>query len=442
MTAGTVPAGGRLSAYDESVPGPPQDEVLAERFADIRDRRRADPAVLDEVHDLVLVVSSSRGGSTLLAEILRGWPDLVGLPGEVNPYVVVAQLGASGRREALAGELAADLGRPADTIDVAAGAAAAEDFALQCAWRMAAQWPGVPLGTGEVTAGVDRVLADVPDVRFDDGGAAFTARLLDQLGGAHRGLDLRRYDVPGDDLGKPPTGPPADPVVEMTPYRLLRPWARASAADLRGRPVVLATPRNSFRIAHLASLFPQARLRLLHLTRNPAASVNGLVDGWLHHGFFNCRVDRPLSIRGYTDRFPGWGREWWKYDVPPGWEQVTDAPLPEVAALQWRTAHEAVLEAVLIGGYDVHRLSYEDLVGPPEARERVGRELGDWLGIGDVDGFTDRVRRGLAPVMATAPPAPGRWRRREADLAGVVADRRVLDVAETLGYPRDPDAWL
>ena len=47
------------------------------------------------------------------------------------------------------------------------------------------------------------------------------------------------------------------------------------------------------------------------------------------------------------------------------------------------------------------------------------------------------VVAGLAPVMATAPPRPGRWRTREAELAGVLADERTLAVAARLGYEAD-----
>ncbi|MBW3644267.1 MAG: sulfotransferase, partial [Actinobacteria bacterium] len=105
----------------------------------------------------------------------------------------------------------------------------------------------------------------------------------------------------------PAEGPPGEALVEMPPFVLVSPWRRPSPAELATLPLVLATPRNSFRLDFLRSLFPAARLRVVHLTRNPAASINGLVDGWHHRGFFNCRVGRRLAIRGYTDRYPEWG---------------------------------------------------------------------------------------------------------------------------------------
>jgi hypothetical protein len=425
-----------LSPYDEAVPGPAPDPVLAGRFARLRALRGADPALLDEVRDLVLVVSSSRGGSTLLSELLRRDPSVVALPGEVNPYVVVAQLGAGDRRAVLAGELAAELGRPAARDDVPC-----EDLALQAAWRMAAQWPAQDVAPEEAAAAVERVLREDPAAwtpRAPE--QTGTAALLDALRAAHPDLDLRRYDVPGAGAGDaPPGGPVGDVAVEMAPYRLLQPWRRAGVEELRTRTVVLATPRNSYRVEHLAGLFPRARVRLVHLVRNPAAAVNGLVDGWLHHGFLNVRMPRELRIAGYSDRVP-WGRRWWKYDVPPGWEDVADAPLARVAAQQWRSAHEAALDAGR--GREVLRVAYEDLVGAPERRRALGERLGTWLGLPDVPRFAGGVVRGLAPVMATAPPRPGRWRSREGELAPVLADPALRDLARRLGYPDDPAGWV
>src|SRR5919202_740256 len=86
------PEPGGLSAYDLAVPGPPADPALARRFAQLRVLRGADPHRLRHVREVVLVVSSSRSGTTLLAELLRQCPELLHVPGEVNPYAAIARL--------------------------------------------------------------------------------------------------------------------------------------------------------------------------------------------------------------------------------------------------------------------------------------------------------------------------------------------------------------
>ncbi|WP_217913954.1 sulfotransferase [Miltoncostaea marina] len=415
-----------LAPYDELVPHPPADARLAARFAELRAMRPA--ADLGRVRELVVVVSSSRGGCTLLGELLRRCPSLLSLPAESNPYVVVAQLGGDDPAGIVAAELARAVGAPARPGDPLG----ATGLAREWAWRMRAQWPHADIAP-------ERVMSWVREAGEGDP-AATAAFVLARARGADPAIDARRYDLgPSAPRGRPPAGPPGELLVEMPPFVVPRPWRRAGDDELAARPLVIATPRNAYRVRFLAGLVPGARLRLLHLVRNPAAAVNGLLDGWRHHGFFNCRMPRDLAIRGYDEGAP-WARRWWKYDVPPGWEAVAGATLAEVCALQWRSAHEAALDAAGELGADRHTVRYEDLVGPPPARAAAARALEGWLGIpaGELEPL---VVEGLDPVMATAPPRPGRWRAREAELAPVLADPAVLGLAERLGYRPDPAGW-
>jgi hypothetical protein len=72
-----------------------------------------------------------------------------------------------------------------------------------------------------------------------------------------------------------------------------------------GQPLVIKTPGNSYRLPFLRALFPKARFRVLHLVRHPAEAINGLVDGWLYHGFFAQNLPGRLRIGGYSD-VEGW----------------------------------------------------------------------------------------------------------------------------------------
>src|SRR4051794_15486434 len=88
----------------------------AATFAALREARHGQAADLAQVRDVIVVVSSSRGGSTLLGELLRRTPGFLSLRAEINPLFVVAGLEpADGdrRRAAFGAELAAEIGRPA-----------------------------------------------------------------------------------------------------------------------------------------------------------------------------------------------------------------------------------------------------------------------------------------------------------------------------------------
>lgn len=355
------------------------------------------------------------------------------LRAEVNPLFVVAGL-AGGDTSVLAAELAAEVGNPA----VAVGDEELEDLAPAVAWRLTAQWPALAIEPDDACSRVRRSAAELGRP-FDH--RELHLRVLELAGMRLPAVNPHYYDLPADLVQKrfpdapPPLGPPGEQLVEMPPFVLVRPWRRPDAQALASRPLVLSTPRNAFRLAFLRELFPAARFRVLHLTRNPAASVNGLIDGWLHHGFFNVVVDVPLRIAGYSEAFPRWGDRWWCYDFPPAWRDFTDATLPEVCAEQWRSRHEAVLDFLAKTDVECRRVRFEDVVGP--RRHQVFTELGEWLGIRSLAEVTAEE---LPPLMATAPPRRRRWEERAAVLAAALRCDAVADMAENLGYG-DPASW-
>lgn len=423
------------SPYDAAVPHTTGLPEARARFAALRPGRRPlvdDP--LGAVGQVVVVVSSSRGGSTLFAEILRRCEDLLHLRAEVNPLFVVAGLGGGDTR-ILAEELAAEIGNLAALV----GEEELDDLALAVAWRLTAQWPALGIDPDEARRWTLQAAAGLGQ-RFDH--RELHLRVLEQARRRFPALNPYYYDLPTEMVAQrfpdaaPPLGPPGEKLVEMPPFVLVQPWRRPDRSALASRPLVLSTPRNAFRLPFLSTLFPAARFRVIHLTRNPAASINGLIDGWLHHGFFNVAVGEPLNIAGYTDAFPLWGGRWWCYDFPPAWRGFTGATLPEVCGEQWRSHHAAVLAFLAETNVDACRVRFEDVVGP--RREEVFAGLGRWLGTGS--SLSDVAAAKLPPVMATAPPGHRRWEARADVLAPVLASAGVRDMAARLGYD-DPSTW-
>lgn len=430
----------------QAVPG------VAARLAALR-QSGPDPAgsTCLAVRDLVVVCSSSRGGSSLFGEILRRSPDLLTFSAEINPHVTIPTLGSSGGCDVVAdpapfatgagldvlrAEFGNDLGRPAEAVVL-------DDFVRHVAWRLTMQWPAEPIDPVAVAGWVDEVLASEPQADPGRDRAGFLLSLLDRTTVAHPSVDPYRYDIADERVAQRfpdagvPAGPTAEPVVEMAPFVLPRTWRVASSSEAATTTVVATTPRNAFRLPLLMRAFPNATVRVLHLVRNPAAAVNGLRDGWLHRGFFSCRGEVPLAITGYSDVHPQWGTSWWNYDVPPGWREWVDRPLTEVCGYQWYAAHESTMSAVATHGLDVHRVAIEDLVADA-TRETAIRRLARWLGIDPAPLIAEET---LPVVMSTAAPRPRRW----ADNAGVLTyalrDPAMLAMARELGYSDDPGDW-
>lgn len=439
------------SAYDDAMPRARRRDVAqaAQTFRALREVRRGRVSDLAHVRDVIVVVSSSRGGSTLVGELLRRTPGLLTLRAEINPLFVVAGLEPDGeqRRHALATELMAETGRPAPTLP----AEAVDAFGTALAWRLTAQWPTAGIDVDDVAAWLRDTLRELAGrdaawapPAFPDP-VTFHLRFLRRVRAAHAAVNPWYYDIPAAAVAAAfpdipvPAGPPGPHLVEMPPFVLIGPWSRPSTHDLGTRPLVLSTPRNAFRLSFLRSLFPDARFRVVHLTRNPAASVNGLIDGWLHRGFFNIAVDRELRIDGYSDRCPKWGRHWWNYDFWPGWEQWADVPLAAVTAEQWRSHHAEVLGWLATHDVDHFRLRFEEVVGPAAERRRAFGEFGDWLGERAIAELLAGLE--LPPLMATAPPQPRRWAERADSVEPAVSAETMLATAAELGY-EDPSSWV
>ncbi len=446
-------------------------EAHAQRTAAIarlRALRRGQPPPIDgllsRVREVVLLASSSRGGSSVMAEILRNSQHMLHFRAEINPFLLLSGhtapesghdsdlLGADdiADRDSLELLLAHDLGRQAGTLP---DDAAVERFATELHWRLSLQWPLERFDPSWVLAQVRDSLSQLERHHGWAAGtfpetARFHAVFLGRVRAAHPVVNPWYYDLPPQLIeqhcpdARPSLAPPSAVVLEEPPFVTVSPWRPVTPEQLAQLPVVIKTPSNAYRLPFLARLFPNARLRVLHLTRNAAASVNGLVDGWRFRGFFAHQVP-DLTIGGYTDPEQPWTRCWWKFDLPPGWQRWTDKPLVEVCGFQWRSAHRAVLEALASSPeLEQLRLPFEHTVGSHAQRLEAFARLSAWLEL-PTDPTMDRlVASGLPPIMATSRPRHRRWYDRAQLLEPVLAREDTRAIMDELGYAPDPQTWL
>jgi len=448
-------------------------EKARERLGELRARHGVRPPVehfLREVRKVVVIASSSRGGSSFFAELLRHSPHLLHLRAEVNPFLVLHGHGypesatgsdalgagftpADGHLEALEQELALDCGNRSEVLETQ------EDvfrFALELTCRLTLQWPHLEFDLEHVWECVRRSLRTLEESfgwrggRFEDP-QLFHALFLSHVRAKQPGVNPYFYDLEPSLVARfnpearPEAHPPSPLLIEEPPFITARPWKLADAEALATRPLVIKTPSNVYRLGYLEKLFPRAQLRVLHLTRNAAASINGLYDGWRHHGFFAHRLPVELDIAGYSDVFPEWGRRWWKFDLPPGWQQRARDSLQQVCAFQWASAHRATLDylAARPAARQAHlRLRFEELVGPQPRRAERLEALVDWLGLPRQESLSGLTRQETMPmVMATRKPARRRWAQRASLIEPLLATRDVGTLMEELGYGADPDGW-
>lgn len=429
---------------------------------EVRDQvlRTRDVPDSGDVRDVLLILSASRGGSSLLYEVLADSPDFLALCGEHVPFYKLHGLDAadsadgSDQLTGAAPERVRALGATLmSEVRVGGRHVGPEDtgFASMTALRLVLQWPQLADIPGGLVACVEGTLARArPDGTIAGAERALVdvASALADLG--HR-LDLRYYDAafaaggPGPRAaGSDRQGPPHEEIcLEEPPFVVPRPRRLPDAAEVRTKPLLLKAPLDAYRLPVLRALFPRAHFAVVHLTRDPAASVNGLCDGWLDRGFFSHRVasglgaDR-LAIGGYSR--PGhWSSEWWNFDLPPGWRERTEEPLAEVCAFQWASVHRHILAGCEDPDFaSVLRVRFEDLIGPPERRARAVTAIRDFAGV-DHPGRHAAAAGPLPLVMTTAPPVPGRWLARRDLILPAITRPEVAELADHLGYPVERD---
>jgi hypothetical protein len=438
------------SAGEEIVMSLTRDEISKIRSRLERLREGIPSLSLENIRDVVVVASSSRGGSSMFMEMLRHSPGMLHLQAEINPFLVLAERtwphsGADSdyldeshlnahARAVIEEELGRELGsRQLGEIDRVR-------LARDLCWRLTVQWPRIHFELSAVQTWVNEVLnaqsvshAEELDLESLHLGLIHRLRrLYPEVNPWFYDIDPRRVRAAFPDLAEP-DGPPGDVLLEEPPFILAGPWTSPAARDVSRLPLVIKTPSNAYRLEFLAALFPCARLRVLHLTRNPAASINGLLDGWRFRGFHAHRMPEPLAVEGYVDQRPEDAR-WWKYDLAPGWQALTERPLAEICAHQWASAHEAILAHIEKTDCDHHRLHFEDLVGDDDLRRATFARLFDWLGV-ELDGRMVRViEEGIPPVMATSRPRHRRWYERAGLLEPLIAEPRIEALARRLGY--------
>ncbi|MEU4384632.1 hypothetical protein [Promicromonospora sp. NPDC023805] len=420
-----------------------RDTDVRTRLSSIRERPSSVRA--DAVERVVLVVASSRGGSSYVHAVLSSSPSAASIGGEHTGLYRLhgVERGADGSdriesdsvRDDQVEDVAAEI---ADLLRVGPGGTALhpEVYARAAAVRLVLQWPWVPFAADDVRDASFRVHAAAAGAGLSD--SDLFVRLLAELEATYPDLRRDAYDGlrdagpgPASDGPHPPPGPA---IVEEPPFVVPLRRRRPSLAELRRSVVVLKASVDAYRLPLVRRLFPRAEIAVVHLTRNPAASVNGLIDGWLDRGFFSYDVsaETTLDIAGYSER-AAFARAWWNFDVPPTWRSVADRPLAEVCANQWSQAHRWVLKEVDAVADRLLRVRFENLTGPGADQE--------WDRVFRFAGLARADRSRIPVVMATASPRAGRWRGREALIRPAIAQAPVHEIVQELGYTKE-EGWV
>ena len=424
---------------------------------------------LADVKRVVIINSSSRSGSSLLYALLGRLPQVYALTGEAAPfYKLNSSLAGFNphRSDRIATELIddvidlagisrdflSDMFLPQDESGEIDAGGYIEDLML----RFLLQWPDVVFDLSVlrkcITQLFGRYSSDKQPFCTED----FYLLLLEQLTALWPEINPFYYDIGTDKVALRfpsldiPIGPPAAGfTIEEPPFVLLSPRRRPSVADLSDKTLLLKSTVDCYRMNLVDKLFPNADIRIIHLVRNPAATINGIYDGWLHRGFFSHNLEHSfdggdtekLDIKGYSDIYP-FGGNWWNFDLPEGWQEFASRELVEVCAFQWRSANSEILDNLAQGHRPSCRVHFEDIISSAASRRGEFERMLDFMGL-PADQFGTLGLESLPVVQSTLPPQLYRWKKREDMIARVLAAPQIRDMAATFGYhTENMDSWL
>jgi hypothetical protein len=427
--------------------------VLERLNSSLRRSPSARCQLLSSVRNVLVLASSSRSGSSVFLELLRRSPTFLCFEGELNPFLRLAGLswpdsdsGSDALSEIHVTPQALALLDALLSVETTAGESGPEDWEhfLEVLYRrLCIQWPLEHFALDSVREAAELASRDVGQCqRLSSNSelAHFHALFLLKLRQRHPAVNPYYYDLPRDLVAALapqlplPSGPPSAFIIEEPPFVVTRPRSPWCPAEIERCTLVIKAPSNSYRLEFLRAMFPGARLRILHLTRNPGAAINGICDGWRHWGFHSHHIGSSLCPPG----LPCGDEGWWKFDLPPGWQQYLDAPLERIAAFQWAAAHSAILAYQKHFRTDYFRVRFEDVLSGFCGCEEELARLRVWLGDARF------LYGGLSEVpfvMTTRRPVNSRWRENIRQLGPAIRARSVLETACQIGY-EDESKWI
>ena len=392
------------------------------------------------VRDIVVILTASRGGSSLFKEALTRSTELLFTSGEESPFLTLTENefpfvdsdkllpGKIKRKDELISNIFDDLGLRLTSVDELE----LDEFIELMRKRLLLQLPSSELNLS--SENLESIFVRLfEDHRFWAGNYdELIRKFLIELTKGKNKKWLFFYDTFLN--GPKELHYPLEFKIEDTPFVVPKLKQKLKKSDLQEHSLVFKTPQNSYRIGMFEELFPNANIKYVHMTRGFAQSVNGLMDGWIHNkGFFAKNVSihgHELNIKGYSDLKP-YGKKWWKFDMPPNWLDTVNSPLEEVCLNQWASAHEYSLTT--ISDLNYIQIKFEDFLNNPQ---KIMNRVTDFVGVSPISVSN------LPLVMVTKKPRKYRWHKRKEMLRRLAKTERVTSLMKNLNYTMDEDTWI
>ncbi|MEG4961582.1 MULTISPECIES: hypothetical protein [unclassified Microcoleus] len=411
---------------------------------------------LQDVSKVVIILSSPRSGSSLLFHLLSQTEQLLSLNGEhttyyklngysfpfrnfqsdflENPKISKSDLNNFSRDFLSSVGVGSEqvISRPEEL----------KKFTQIMALRLPMQWPHLDISAEEWLWYIAEACRQYFHEHSTWNSSSFTIDILKLLLIYYPGFNPFYYDIKPSllkshfpNISYPKAPPNPHFCIEEPPFIVLKPRRCPTSEEISSKPWLLKASIDAFRLPLLKQLFPNAEFKIIHLTRFPATSINGLYDGWSDRGFFTHNLEgiAKLGIPGYSDLYE-WGKHWWNYELPPQWKKVINQPLEYVCGFQWSSPHQVILESLAQEkANNILRVKFEDIISSSQQRLlTIGRIL-EFIGIGE-DNDLKKVVDEMQPVMCSVPADETRWLNRKSLILPVINQKSIRQLTNELGY--------
>ncbi|KPA15644.1 hypothetical protein MHK_004148 [Candidatus Magnetomorum sp. HK-1] len=410
----------------------------------------------NKIKKVIFLMSSSRGGSSVTSELLKHSQSFLHFQGEINPALSVVGLTPpntnsncdeltehdyneaelDGKIDLIEKILSLDIGSP---LQYFSSKEEIQQYAAQILFRLCLQWPeeifDVEWALEQSLISLDETNNILGSLINHSNILNFFILFLSRIRKRHPCIKPVYYDLNINNSYLNDNDvinchcPPSNTIFEEPPFIIIKPF-KIHEKDFYIKQLLIKTPANNYRINFWKKFFPNASYRIIHLTRHPGASINGLVDGWKHHGFHYAPVN-GLSISGYSDEIP-FGDIWWKFDMPPGWEERRTESLYNVASFQWSSAHKTLLNLHDVNNIPYFQIKFEDLFHTNKPSIQSINTLSKW--IFDDYQLGKLAQYSLPPVMSTKPPNHDRWLKRYKEIIPYISEKEICYISRLLGY--------
>ena len=423
-----------------------------------------------DIKKVIIIVSPPRSGSSLLFNILRRIPCICALNGESVPFFKLNGIASDAdcsdeiRPEKISEEqikkltvdFFGDLHFNYDKPDM--DSETLEQYFQELILRFSIQWPEIEFNYDRFILSAKKAFTEDMRKQRRFNKVEYYLELFKELKKEYSSINPYYYDIPPYMIKEKfpdeilPSGPPGDCLmIEEPPFVLVSPGCTPELRDLKEKILLIKEPVNCYRFKILEKMFKNAEISIIQLVRNPAASVNGLIDGWLYRGYFshnmmnyydlNKMQPKALNIKGYSDLFP-WGKYWWKYDLPPQWEEYSNSPVEEVCSFQWYSANKFISDYLKESSNSSCLVKYENIIRDLSCRYKEFEKIISFLGLSNKT-LTELDITEFPIVQATELPGPFRWKKRREQLKNVLNKKEIHKMAEQLGYAADNTGdWL